>query len=262
MKILIEANIFPENERAIIRACKALKVDCALWNPIGYPPYKESDNQVFFIGSIMRANMLKNSKYRYQIWSGPSFDYHEWAGHLYAHSLNDNFRILPYGAIKGSTNQDKIFIKSNSSSKLVTGDIMTIQDLSTNYPQLRLADLLVLSSPKTIGTEYRFVVSSSDEEFNNDDGRGPLFTIVDNSSYNWDGSPYQKAPPHIVEGVKKILSTNKTFHPYPMWTLDITEYNNEVKIVEVNSLSCSGLYGIDVSLVIQEVCRVCQKDIF
>lgn len=261
MKILIEAGIFPENEGNLIRACKSLRVDCALWNPIGYPPYKESDNKVFFIGSIMRANMLKNSKYRYQIWTGDSFDYGNWAGHLYSNILNDNFRILPYGAIKESTNQDKMFIKSNSSSKLVVGDCLTIRELNSLYPQLRLADLLVLSSPKKLSNEYRFIISATDDEFNNDDGRGPLFSIIDNSSYNWDGSPHHKAPQKVIDGVLNILKTNKTFHPYPMWTLDVTLYNDEVKIIEVNSLNCSGLYTINCELLIQEIVRICNKDV-
>lgn len=260
IKLLIENAIFPENESALIKAAKSLQIDCCVWNSkLSYPPYKNYDNRVFFYGSVLTAAKLKRNDYHYQIWYGDPFSYGTWAGHLFAHILNDNFRILPYGALKNSKNIDPLFIKSNSPAKSVCGDVQTIAQLKALNPSLEPSELLVVASTKQLGPEYRFIVSASDEEYGADSG--PKYTIVDHSSYGWDDEPYTKAPPKMVDDLADILSTN-FFHPYPMWSIDLTQYGGSTKIVELNALSTCGLYGCDPELVLKEIVRTCEADIF
>lgn len=259
MKLLVECNVFKENEINILKACKALRVDCCMWNSVNsYPPYKDYDNKVFFYGSLITAHRLKKSGYRYQIWLNESFDYNYWGGHLFDHILNKNFRILPYGAIKNSTNTDRMFIKSNSCMKRVVGDVRTIQDLK--HENLSPEDMLILASEKKIGKEYRVIIGATDQEFNEDSG--PIFTIVDNSEYGWENETLDgKLDKKTIDNIESILYSNYSFHPYPMWVMDITNYMGETKIIEVNSLNTSGWYNCNCEKVISEILRVCKEDV-
>jgi hypothetical protein len=137
--------------------------------------------------------------------------------------LNNNFILLPAGKLKESKDflfnafgGEKLFVKPNNGDKLFTGTYVSKKwyekDIEVIFFDLArkdvmLDDLLVISSYKEVGEETRYVVS---------DGK-----IVSDLDYpEW-------ATDLLFDA--NILDT--------FYTVDISGD----KIVEINSMSCSGL---------------------
>jgi len=52
-----------------------------------------------------------------------------------------------------------------------------------------------------------------------------------------------------------------SYEPDPVWVLDICQLKNgSLKIIEVNSFSCSGLYACDMNPIVENVSRLAEKD--
>lgn len=255
MKVLIESGIFPDEQDAITKACKALKIDYSTWSASSFPPYSENDNKVFFYGSILTASKLKKSKYRYQIWLGQEFDYSYFGASLCGDLLNSRFALMPFGAVRHHLrnqedldDNDKAFIRSNSGKKLFGGGVFTMKEFMSSNPLMNLDDLLVFASPKDIGKEYRCVVGGTEEEFGDKN-----LQIITHSSYGWNDEEYSQMDKANLSKTMEILSRNDIYHPYPMWIMDICECPEGVKIVECNSINTSSWYGADVEKIIAEL---------
>lgn len=255
MKVLIESGIFPDEQDAITKACKALKIDYSTWSSSSFPPYSENDNKVFFYGSILTASKLKKSKYRYQIWLGQEFDYSYFGASLCRDLLNSRFALMPFGAIKYHSKRqedlddnDKIFIRSNSGKKLFGGGLFTAKEFIMSNPLMNLDDLLVFAEPKNIGKEYRCIVGGTEEEFGDKN-----LQIITHSSYGWNDEEYTAMSETNLSKTMEILSRNDIYHPYPMWVMDVVEFENSIKIVECNSINTSGWYGCNVEKIIAEL---------
>ncbi len=253
MKVLIESGIFPEEQDAITKACKALKIDYSTWASSSFPPYKEDDNQVFFYGSIITALKLKKSRYRYQIWLGEEFNYSYFGASLCSDMLNDKFVLMPFGVVKynlkdqDNLSDDKIFIRSNSGNKVFGGGLFSEKEFADSRPLMCLDELLVFAEARNIGEEYRCIVAGTEEEFGDKN-----LQIVTHSTYGVNAK-YSQMSEIDLSKTKELLSHNDIYHPYPMWVMDVCEVGTSIKIVECNSINTSGWYGCDVEKIIAEL---------
>lgn len=260
MKVLIENNIFREEMVNLIGVLKNLKIDYCIWDSRNsYPPYKDTDNKVFFYGSIQTAARLKKSGYRYQIWLGPEFDYSYFGAYFDKKLLNNDFYILPLNII-ANFNFISYFLRSNSGFKIMNGGVYTQETLKPYVSELPKTELVVVSVPKTVGPEYRLLISATSEEFSD----GAPYNIVDITQYNGEPNNYNLSI--LKEYVQSnILDPNLGYHPYPMWVLDIMvrSYENmDIKVVETNSINTSGLYDIDYSKFLVELQRLFREDVY
>ena len=140
---------------------------------------------------------------------------------------------------------DKLFIRSNSGMKVLTGQVITLEDISYSIPTInhtsKVSDktLILLSSVKPIPEyEYRFVIADR--------------KVVTGCGYGWnrqDISQYPKKAHHIAN----ILS-NQEFQLDTVYTCDIhIDSNGDGKVVELNSFSSAGLYACDCDKIVKEV---------
>lgn len=263
MKFLIEANAFPENQEKLLDTLSDMRIENTIWNPEGRPPYLAADNHVFFYGSITSALSLQRVGARFQIWLGKEFDYSYFGGHL-DNLLNEDHVLLSYGTILKQNKKygqmivpnkdDKMFFRSNSGYKQLQGGLYTASELLNECKRVNLfkEDIIVISDPQSINWEYRAVIRSHYDEISD------LWDhkVVTSCSYN-DGPPLSSKR---VSQVEDELNTS-TYHPYPLWILDLAIVKDEIYQLEANSINTSGLYDLDLKAIIGEIVDIEAKEI-
>jgi len=216
--------------------------------PVGDIHGSHKDGYCFAYGSLSFIKHLKNSEL--QKYNPISYCNLEtlacsyYYPRLQQYLLNDMFILLPYGCIEYLSDFDifyaisykKIFIRPNSGWKHFPGSVIDIDDINKfgEYYQISKETLCLISSPQEITAEYRFVIKNND--------------IVTFSAYKGQSDKIDDG----IEFVKNILS-NSNFEPDIMWTLDIAESYRRWKLIEINSMSCSGYYDCDTNKIVKEV---------
>lgn len=259
MKFLIEANIFPEDDAKLIAALKELRVEYALWNKDGRPPYKSAENDVFFYGSIHSALALRRLS-RFQIWLGPEFDYTYFTAHL-EDCLNQDIVTMPYGSMIREWNallehnkEDKLFFRSNSGYKNFQGGLYTADEFVGEAKRVNLfkEDLIIAADPKEIHSEHRLVIRS---QYDDVSGLWKHKVITDSCYIGSD-----KLTKNDWRAIENDLDTS-SYHPYPLWILDIAVCGVDLKQIEANSINSSGLYNCDYKAIVNEILDIEKKEI-
>lgn len=166
--------------------------------------------------------------------------------HFQKYLINQNFMMLPWGCLRSQKENiyrsigaaDCVFIRPSSGFKHFTGQIIEKERFDKEigllgFDQIDSNLLCVISEPVNIVNEYRFFICNDE--------------IVAQSSYriNTELDYYSKVPTHIYWYVKYILHKIK-WRPEPMFVIDIGETaGKRLGIIELNSFSCSGFYGIN-----------------
>ena len=152
--------------------------------------------------------------------------------------LNSNYIILPACELSrlkfdilGQFAVDcKIFVRPNAANKVFDGQILDITEIDY-ISSLWGNELTVISSPKDILGEWRFVVEKSGE-------------ILGYSLYRYQGDfvTFPSAPPEMLDYVKEMAKIAKWSDP--VVTMDIAQLTTKkFKVIECNALSTSGLYA-------------------
>lgn len=160
---------------------------------------------------------------------------HEWY-------LNSDCLFLPFGLLKKDIikNQifekfrysDKLFIKSDSGFKLLTGFSIKKSEWNKELSFLNLSkdDMILISSHKDIEKEYRFWVINNE--------------IITWSSYSWDGAEYDSHMPSYLYDTAKTIANQIKLNAF---TLDLCLLKSSFRpfVVEINNIYTSGLYNCD-----------------
>jgi hypothetical protein len=127
----------------------------------------------------------------------------------------------------------RVFIKENSGYKTLSGQVTDKLE-----EHMLPHELLLLAPPKAIGAEWRFVIS---------DGKvltGSLYSDI--KSERFDEAAF----------FAQSVIDQTELDPAPVWTIDICESENSLKVVEINSLMSAGWYESDVAKIVAEVDRL------
>ncbi len=214
---------------------------------------------VLFQGSLNMARVLKFKNYwkptawlnekAYECTSYyPAFD-----GLIF----NDINMFLTYGEFIERTNEiwkqfseeECIFIRPNSGMKSFSGTIETQDEFEkakgwrNNF--VKLDDIIMVSTPKNILREWRFVTDCKD--------------IISHSQYRHGGrndvKEYDFTPPEIIEFAKLVIE--RQYNPDPMWCFDICEdEDGKLWLLEIGSFSCSGLYKCDMEAIVNRASQL------
>lgn len=167
--------------------------------------------------------------------------------------LNEDYVIIPHADLYRKKDQlynffgkfDKIFMRPDKGTKSFTGQCVYYNDFDSVIDKDSMnTDLCVISSPKEIYDEWRFLIVDNN--------------VITGSKYSSDikdDQDYFSAS----EFVSKLLNSIK-FCPDRAWTLDICKTPVGYKVIEANSFSCAGLYNMDLKKVVSEVSRVALED--
>lgn len=177
---------------------------------------------------------------------------------FYKHILNQDFLFTTVGSLQEKTHiaglkklfGPKVFMKSDSGRRWLDGQVIDLDNgLPISLEGLKKDTLIMISSPKEIHGEFRFVVRKNN--------------IVWGCQYKGEKDPYlsevQKYVQFIIDDVDWI--------PENLWVIDAATIRNsglcldgEVKILELNSFSCSGLYDCDPADIVREASEQAVED--
>ncbi len=156
--------------------------------------------------------------------------------------LNQNYAFLPIAEALRRRNelfatfgrQDSVFVRPDSVDKSFSGklvDINSFVDLLTPHaidPTL----MVMVSEPQPIRFEWRLFIQ-----------HGRVFA---SSQYRVNGQTNvaSHVPISVIDFVENVLG-QINWRPDPLFVVDVCDSDDELKIVELNSFSCSGQCAID-----------------
>jgi len=157
--------------------------------------------------------------------------------------LNSDYKIVKWGDLISKGFGGQRFIRPNSGRKVFTGLVSSYEDIQYDIARytekMNKETLVLITSPKDIKKEWRFFVTK---------GRVLSYSLYHmNNSHipiNW---PDDKA-------FELAEQASLLYEPDPIWVIDIClTAEGEYKVLELNGLSCSGLYACDVDPIVEEI---------
>jgi len=215
---------------------------------------------VVFQGSIQMAKLIKETMDHCApvAWmTSENYLCSKYYSRMGALLFNDNYAMMSLNEVArrkffcyGTWGKEaSIFIRPDSGDKPFQAQLVDIQDIDRlvkNYADVG-HELVVVSTPKNIKGEYRFIVSK--------DG------IIAHSTYRYQGlrSYIPAVPKGAYKKCEEVIAVG--FHPDPVYCVDIVEDNDgDFWLMELNSFSSCGLYACDKKAIIKEVSRIAEKE--
>lgn len=222
---------------------------------------KYSDNEcVICYGSLNFINGLRTkAKWTPSFWyETKQFLCSTYYAYMGKYLLNDKHCFVTLNELKRNKQfffqtfgkNNSIFIRPDSGNKQFTGHVAWMSDFEDkldklSYGQLGPDLLIVVSEPKTVYREYRFVVCDR--------------KIVSGCTYNVNGKHQEES---MVDGKAWKLAekiANEEWRPDIVYAIDIAETEDGYKLLEVNAFNCAGFYAGHMPSIICEVNRVALK---
>ncbi len=176
--------------------------------------------------------------------------------HFGEHLLNNDNIMLPFGELRRCREflfdtlgrDDKIFIRPDSPLKLFTGQVATTSTFDADLELMGFYDvpanaLVVVSSPKSIVAEWRFVIADQ--------------TIVAGSEYidSEKFAPKEANDPKALELAETIASS--AYQPERVWVADICRTDQAAyRLLEIGVFNCADLYACDTAAIVRAVSEV------
>jgi hypothetical protein len=142
--------------------------------------------------------------------------------------------------------QAKIFLRPDSGAKPFVAELVDLQDIdkfANNYKSIQ-NELVLVSNPKNIRGEYRFIVSANKD-------------IIAHSTYLYQGlvTRIPFVPRKAKEKCEDILRAN--YHPDVVYCIDIVEDTEGIFwLMELNAYSSCCLYSCDKKAIVEKVSKI------
>jgi hypothetical protein len=229
--------------------------------------YYDDDACVVCVTSIQSALSIIEAKPNWKPgpWGegGGEYECTHYYKYFMDHLFNDNHIMFPLGHVERQLPMIRekfmrdgcFFIRPSGGTKSFTGQIIDEKHFESDWNQVTSYDpdmdeMIVISTPKQINAEYRFVVTHD--------------RVIASSQYKTDDKMNQ---PHAPEGlVGYVTGTlknvfDKGFRTDPVWILDVAlDADNEPYVLEIGSFSASGLYSTDKDKIVEEVSEIAYRE--
>ena len=257
---LIDIDLMAEEQTGIVPHLKSLGYQVhQLPAALDKPRIKHDEETIYaFLGSFQELDAIrKHLKFpvatyglnRYVNRSG-------YASHMPPEwFLNENSIMVTWGLLQRNPTRffsmfesDRLFVRPDDGRKTFTGQVFEKSNIRDEmlfldrYSSVMPETLIWVGEALTVGPEYRFWIS---------DGK-----VVTWSEYSWNKAPISSptAPGKILFDMAQNIATLE-WQLDRIYTVDITEYNGEARIIELNSFSCAGLYHCDGKMLLETVSR-------
>lgn len=259
MKWLLEKDTFAEGYEELIAAIKGQGHQYKIVN---YTPMDESevydaygpDDCVLCYGSLNLMRRLRRNSKWINFCNIPHFECRYYYAFLGKYLLNSDYAMMPVQELLRNPDlyykmfgiDDCIFVRPSSGLKEFTGLVIPREQLSAKKlgfgfyhddPTL----LAVVSSPKVVREEFRFIIADH--------------KVITGSQYQPTQLP--SYPQDAFDFAQKVASEEWT--PDLMYTIDVARCNDELKLLEINSFSCSGLYKCDKEIIVRVASEMAQR---
>jgi len=222
-------------------------------------PFPNNDQQcIVYYGSLQLGKLIKQkTNWVPGIWLNyNSFKCSTYYNYFYNFLFNIPFSFLTFGTLKEEQifkNENEVFIRPDSGFKTFTGNIFKKETFKTELEKIKNCydvqpeEIVLLSSVKNIKKEWRvFVVENS---------------IVTGSEYISDKkTSINKLPDNVIKYTQNVLNLVQ-WKPEPAFSIDICEdYSEKLYVLEINSFNCSGIYGANTDILVEEINKLAIKD--
>jgi hypothetical protein len=148
---------------------------------------------------------------------------------------------------------DDLFFRPNNGVKEFTGAVIKREHMKSELNamkqmyQVSPQSMVLISTPKKIHDESRFLIGND--------------KIIDFSRYQVNGKHKedQKLSKESIQFVRDVLKQS-TWRPDELFCLDVATTDEGIKIIELNSFSCSGWYAMNTKNVIEKVSRIVSEN--
>jgi len=172
--------------------------------------------------------------------------------YLGEHLLNDRYIMMPVGDLLRQIDRitidwcsDRVFIRPDSGAKPFTGYVVDIKEkhkIGQLVESVGPDTLVVVAPAKAITAEWRFVVCDR--------------KVVTGCRYLPTESPdYPADSLRLAEKVSQL-----EWQPDLCYTVDIAESEGEMRVLELNSFSCSGFYECDPAAIVEHASCVAREE--
>lgn len=254
------SNIFLMRDEIVRQGHPVKLIDYTIFKENDYWSLYPPESCILFYGSLqtMRQIQLKQPWIPGAICNVKNFDCTTYYNFLGRFLVNQDYMMLPAQEVFRLKNIIKqifgsyIFIRPNSCMKSFVGKTVEIDNLAAHHFDYCLDSLVVVSSAKDISIEYRCVIADRQViaatiyKHNQQD----LAITVDITATDFQ---------HFLAFAHEVASC---WEPDRIYTLDLAEYcclesqKYHLGLLELNSFSCSGLYGCDLESVVREASRI------
>lgn len=216
---------------------------------------------VIFFGSLeFGAEVKRKAKWIPGVYCDlPKFACSNYYPRLHSYLLNQNHLFLPYGELllkkdflfNTLGNSDCIFVRPNTGYKLFTGKVLYKETYEKDIDKMGFydvqpEDMCVIAEPVNIYQEYRFFVVDKQVV------TGSLYKENDETKYSKEvDSKYYDYASEVAD----------VYQPEVCFVLDIAiTTDGEIKLLELNSFSCSGLYECDTNKIVEAANKVAEAE--
>jgi hypothetical protein len=261
VKWLLEPEVFEGEEEPLLATLTKLGVEYEAIK-FGKPyedylkSFKDTDCVVFH-GSLQSGGLYqREAKWIPGVYCNlPKFECVYYYPRLGKNLLNADYIMLPFGELNRrkewllETFGDNFFIRPSSGFKTFTGKVVTGETWDKDIRLLGFCNIepeaiVVVAPSAEIVTEWRLVVVDN--------------KVIAASQYKQKDR--QEPSEEVWNYGQKVLDESD-YQPDPAWILDVCQIKNgELKVVEVGSFSCCGLYDCDPEPIVQEVSRVAWRE--
>ena len=192
---------------------------------------------IMYRGGLSKIHMFKNPPVHIQRYRCTEYYSYRLIGQ---HLLNKDAAFYLPRLLDPSSIKYPVFVRPDSGFKYFTGFVAnSAKDIEYALESLSDSQLCMISSVKDIVEEYRFVIGQANyENF-----------VIAGSMYSPECMTVQ--PDHKVWKFIQSVLDQEGSSPDDMYTLDACVLRDgSIKIVELNSFSCAGLYECNVERIV------------
>lgn len=214
-----------------------------------YNRFSQTDCVIVQASLNLAGQLMKEKKWVPGPWLNlKEYECSYYYAYLGKYLFNDNYIMMPAGDFKRTMGkwfddlgkEGCLFIRPSSGFKTFTGKVFKKEHFDTDWQWVEEfcdpQSLIVVSTPKNIKAEWRFIAAKND--------------IISGSMYRLNGATYLKNewPDGAIDLAKAVA---KIYHPDPMYTIDICKgADDKFYLLEIGSFSCAGLYACDMGPIV------------
>lgn len=224
---------------------------------VGGRPLARGDCVIFYgTFPVMRQIQLHHGWVPGGWCSSENLDCATYFAHFGKYLLNEQYAILP--GVEAVRQRDwlfevfgregEVFARPTGCGKMFVGRCIARDDFERALAPTRYdpATLVVLARPRDIDREWRLVVCEGE--------------VIAASQYAVGGARdiAPGCPPEVTAFAQEML-TDVRWRPDPLFMLDVCASAGRLRLVELNSFSCSWLYGCDLPTVVARASEVAAR---
>jgi hypothetical protein len=223
--------------------------------------FRDGNQCVMFLGSIEMTEIVRKQLPNCFPVAYCTFENYlcsKYMSHYGDYLFNDKYAIISLGELQrqkffyyGMFGKEAIiFIRPDSGQKTFQAqlkDFLDIDRFVDGHPELK-HDLVVISTPKNIRWEGRFICTRNKE-------------ILSHSTYQFQGqvTKIPTVPTGTLNLVKEILEVG--YYPDSVFCIDICEDNDGTPwLLEINSFSSAGLYASKKEPIVRRVSEIAMEE--